>query len=64
VTAVVRGDLANNHIGATYEFVRTGTTWAQKAKFTGPDRRSGPRHDQPTGWRAAPAEIWKDNHHD
>jgi hypothetical protein len=36
VTAVVRGDLANNHTGATYEFVRTGTTWAQTAKFTAP----------------------------
>jgi len=64
VTAVVRGDLANNHTGATYELVRTGTTWAQKAKFTAP----GPRVrglgtiNPPAG--AAPTEIWKDNHHD
>ena len=61
---MVRGVLANNHTGATYEFVRTGITWAQKAKFTAPGPQVRPRHDQPTGWRAGPAEIWKDNHHD
>lgn len=33
-TAVVGEELTNNITGAAYEFVRTGTTWAQKAKFT------------------------------
>ena len=33
-TAVVGEELTNNFVGAAYEFVRTGTTWAQKAKFT------------------------------
>ena len=33
-TAVVGEELDNNFTGAAYEFVRTGTTWAQKAKLT------------------------------
>jgi len=33
-TAVVGEELNNNFAGAAYEFVRTGTAWAQKAKFT------------------------------
>jgi hypothetical protein len=33
-TAVVGADLVNSFTGAAYEFIRTGTTWAQKAKFT------------------------------
>jgi hypothetical protein len=35
-TAVVGEELNNSFAGAAYEFVRTGTTWAQKAKFTDP----------------------------
>ena len=33
-TAVVGEELDNSFAGAAYEFVRTGTSWAQKAKFT------------------------------
>ena len=33
-TAVVGEELNNNFTGAAYEFIRTGTTWAQKAKLT------------------------------
>jgi hypothetical protein len=34
--AVAGADFASNAAGAAYEFVRTGTSWAQKAKFTDP----------------------------
>ena len=36
-TAIAGADFTNNQTGAAYEFVRTGTTWAQKAKFTDPN---------------------------
>jgi hypothetical protein len=35
-TAIAGADFANNQEGVAYEFVRTGTTWAEKAKFTDP----------------------------
>ncbi len=34
--AVAGADFASKAAGAAYEFVRTGTHWAQKAKFTDP----------------------------
>jgi hypothetical protein len=34
--AVAGADFANSQTGAAYEFVRTGTHWAQKAKLTDP----------------------------
>jgi hypothetical protein len=36
-TAVAGADFRDNQTGAAYEFVRTGTTWAQKAEFTDPN---------------------------
>jgi hypothetical protein len=36
-TAIAGADFTNSQTGAAYEFVRTGTTWAQKAKFTDPN---------------------------
>ena len=41
-TAVAGADFANSQTGAAYEFVRTGTHWTQKAKFTDP---AGARSD-------------------
>ena len=36
-TAIAGADFRNNQTGAAYEFVRTSSTWAQKAEFTDPN---------------------------